>query len=210
MLRLLALTSFPLLVGLIVVADLFVLTLYGPKWQPSILPLQILIIFALRQTVGSPTTVVYNVLGRPDIGFKMGLAFLPFYFLSIWLGSSYGIVGVAVGVTFARTAFGFIQFTVIARLVKQSFRQILSPLVQPLLAAIILGTLLYGCRLLFSGFDMPAAARLALLVLLGGVIWFLLLARLFPLLFEEMLRVVDLLSCSLGARIRRVVQPVLV
>lgn len=209
MLRTLALASFPLLVGLLIVADLFVLTLYGPKWQPSILPLQILIIFALRQTVGSPAAVIYQAVGRPDIGFKMGLIFLPFYFLSIWLGSSYGIVGVALGVTVARTAYGMVQFAVVARLVKQAFWQLLAPMGQPLLAAGMMGLLVALCRIGLQNFGISAPAKLAVLVLFGGAVWVLLLARVFPVLLEEGLKVTDNLPRAVSSPIRRILKPVM-
>lgn len=207
MMRLLASTSCPLLIGLFVVADLFVLTFYGPKWQPTILPLRILIVFALRQTVGSPASVIYNVLGRPDIPFKSGLAFLPFYGVSIWLGSHYGIVGVAVGVTVARTVFGMIMFQVIAGLVGQTFRQILAPLAKPMLAAMILGVCVYGCRLVLEGRGMHGPLLLATLVCLGGLIWLALLLRFFAKLLDEMLQVVDLFSTGLGVKVRRAMEP---
>ena len=209
MLRLLALVSFPLLIGLLVVADLFVITLYGSKWQPSILPLQILILYALRQTVGSPSTVIYNVIGRPDIGFKMGLVFLPFYFCSIWVGSLYGIVGVAVGVTAARFGYGMIQFGVVARLTKQGFIELLKPMVEPLIAATCMGALLYGCRLLLVSLGVSGTSLLLVLIGLGGLLWSLLLLRIFTSSLEELLQVCDAFSSKLGAKVRRTVEPMM-
>jgi PST family polysaccharide transporter len=192
-----------------VVADLFVVTLYGPQWGPSVLPLQILIIFALRQTVGSPTTVIFNVVGRPDVAFKMGLFFLPFYALSIWLGCHWGIVGVAAGVTIARTAYGMIQFAVIARLVGQTFRDLLAPMAQPLMAATIMGVLVFGCRLLLSSLGISGPVLLLALIPIGGLIWLVLLLRVFTRSLEEMLQVCDALSSPLGARVRRTIEPMM-
>jgi len=209
MLRMLALASFPLLIGLLIVADLFVLTLYGPKWQPSILPLQILIVFALRQTVGSPSAVIYNVIGRPDIGFKMGLIFLPFYLLSIWSGSFYGIVGVALGVTFARTAFGMVQFAIVARLVKQTLWQLVTPMAQPLLAACMLGVLVGLCRMGLGQFAIPAPAELAILTCIGGAAWVIILGKLFPILLEEALDVFDYFPKAMSVGVRRLLKPVM-
>jgi O-antigen/teichoic acid export membrane protein len=209
MMRLLALASFPLLIGLLVVADLFVLTLYGPKWEASILPLQILIIYALRQSVGSSAAVIYNVVGRPDIGFKMGLTFLPFYGLSIWLGSFYGIVGVAVGVTAARTLYGVIQFAVVARLVGQTLTQLLANFGQPLLAAITLGFLVCGYRWLLYMAGVSGAILLGVLVLLGGITWIVLLVRLFPRMCEELVQMCESFSGEFGARVRRVMSPMM-
>lgn len=209
MLRLLSLLCFPLLLGLLLVADLYVRTVYGPKWENSILPLQILIIYALRQTIGSPATTVYNVTGRPDIGFKMGLAFLPFYVMSIWLGSHYGIVGVAAGVTIARTSFGMVQFAVVARLVGQTFGEMLRNFKQPAFAAGLFMLILIGCRILFSAFGASGPLLLALLVAAGGLVWLLLLTRLYPNLLDEILEVLDQLPTQPGRKLKRVLAPIL-
>ena len=209
MLRMLGLASFPLLIGLLLVADLFVLTIYGPQWTPSVVPLQIFIIYALRQTVGSPSTVIYQVVGRPDIGFKMGLLFLPFYFLSIWVGSFYGIIGVAAGVTVARTVYGMFQFGFVARLLGQTFRELVSPIGQPLAAACIMGGVVALVRLFMDSFQLPAAAKLGVLVLSGGAMWLVLLARFFPSLVEEGMTVTDHLPKAVGVAVRRLLKPLL-
>jgi O-antigen/teichoic acid export membrane protein len=209
MLRMLGLASFPLLIGLLLVADLFVLTLYGPQWTLSVVPLQILIIYALRQTVGSPSAVIYQVVGRPDIGFKMGLLFLPFYFLSIWLGSFYGIIGVAAGVTVARTVYGIIQFGFVARLLGETFWELVSPMGQPLAAACIMGGVVALGRMLLDSFQLPAAAELGILALLGGAAWLALLARFFPALLEEGMTVTDHLPSAISVAVRRLLKPLL-
>jgi PST family polysaccharide transporter len=208
MMRLLALASFPLLVGMFMVADLFVLTIYGPKWEPSVLPLRILIVYAMRQTIGSPAGVVFNVLGRPDVAFKLGLLFLPLYCLSIWVGSCYGIVGVAAGVTLARTSFGFVTFYVISRLLNDKYRNILLPLVRPLLAALAMGFSVLVFRFFLERSGLSAWALLVTLALCGVVVWLLLLARCFPELLQETLQVCDLLSIGFGRRLRVIIRPI--
>jgi O-antigen/teichoic acid export membrane protein len=197
------------LLGLLVVADLFIQTLYGPNWQPSVLPLQILTLFALRQTVGSPATVIYNVVGRPDIGLRMGLVFLPFYLLSIWLGSFHGIVGVASAVTIVRFIYGMIQFQVIARLVGGNLRALLSPMAQPFSAALLMATVVLACRWMLSAMGVASPLLLVLLILTGGLTWLLILLRIFPQSMHEILMLVDALSTRLGSQLRRFVLPLM-
>ena len=93
--RLIGVVSFPPLVGLIVVADVFILVLYGEKWIDAILPLRILLIYAMRFSVSTPIGDVFKAIGKPEIGFKIGLGVVPFYLFGIYLGSDYGIVGIA-------------------------------------------------------------------------------------------------------------------
>lgn len=204
MARLLAIVSFPLLIGMFVVADLFILTLYGAQWQESILPLRILIIFALRQTVGGPASVIYNVVGRPDLGMKFGLGFIPFYLLSIWLGSFYGIVGVAIGVTATRTIYGMIQFAIGAQLVQESLFDLLKELAQPASAAALMGAGVFIMRLVLEQIQMFQLANLVILVCVGGAFYFLILSTVYRNLLLDLITVVESLSKPLSRQLKRI------
>jgi PST family polysaccharide transporter len=202
MLRVLAIFSFPPLIGLFVTADIFIMVLYGPQWTGSIVPLQILIIYALRHSVGSPASVIYNVVGRPEVGLRYGLVFAPFYLLSIFIGSHYGIIGVAIGVTLSRSVFGFLQLWVGARLVGERFTELLSQLVSPLSAAAIMGAMIYMIKLVCAPLPIPKVILLSALILLGGVIWCVLAIKFFRQQWEEVLQVISALSPALGTRLR--------
>ena len=139
----------------------------------------------------------------------LGLIFLPFYLLSIWSGSFYGIVGVALGVTFARTAFGMVQFAIVARLVKQTLWQLVTPMAQPLLAACMLGVLVGLCRMGLGQFAIPAPAELAILTCIGGAAWVIILGKLFPILLEEALDVFDYFPKAMSVGVRRLLKPVM-
>lgn len=125
--------SFPILMWMLVVADYVVLTLYGEKWVDSILPFQILLIYAIRYSVGAPVGSVFKAIGRPDLNFKLGLFIIPFYIIGIWIGTGYGIIGVATGVTVVRTVFGLLSFWLGARVLKKPFAAIIRPLRMPFL-----------------------------------------------------------------------------
>jgi PST family polysaccharide transporter len=172
----LAIMSFPLLIGLFVLADEFVLTLYGEKWLGCVLPMRILIVFALRRAVGAPVTSIYDVMGRPDIGMKLAVLFIPFYLGSIWVGSLWGIVGVAAAVSIVRTLHGFLQFEVAARLLRESLIDLLKPLVPALTSSLAMGAIVYAAKVgLSSVAHIPAAASLAILVGVGAVTYLVLL-----------------------------------
>lgn len=202
MLRVLAITSFPPLIGLFVTADIFILVLYGPQWTGSVLPLQILIIYALRHSIGSPASVICNAVGRPEIGLRYGLAFVPFYLLSIFIGSRYGIIGVAIGVTLSRTIFGLLQLWVGARLVGERFTGLLSHLVSPLSAAAIMGVIIYLVKWVCAPLPIPKVILLSALMLLGGIIWCVLVIKVFRQQWEEVLQVISALSPAVGKRLR--------
>lgn len=194
MLRVLSVATFPLLIGLFVVADDFILTVYGSQWQQAILPLRILIIYALRYSVGSPAGVLFKAVGRTDITFKLGIYTIPFYLVSIWAGSYYGIVGVAVGVTLVRTTVGLISFELVARCLKTSFWKVIEPLVPAFMASCWMGGVVFLAKLLLNAL-LPESHLLNLvtLITLGGLTYFFLLRTFYHNLALDLVRVTALL-----------------
>ena len=191
MLRMLAIASFPLVVGMFVLAEEFILTLYGPKWIDCVLPVRILLIFSLRRAVGSPVTSLYDVMGRPDIGMKLAVVFIPFYLGSIWVGSAWGIVGIAAAVTIVRTLHGFLQFEVAARLLREPMRELLRPLSPVLSSSLLMGAVVYAAKLgLDSLFDLPAALGLIVLTAVGAVTYLVLLRTAYRELARDVLDLV--------------------
>lgn len=116
--RILSLITFPILFLLLILAEEFILGIYGAQWHESIIPFQILLIFAIRYSVSAPITAVFKSIGRTDIDLKVGLSMIPFYLFGIFIGNIYGIIGVAFGVTFVRTIFGFVNFIILSKILK--------------------------------------------------------------------------------------------
>lgn len=169
--------SFPCFVGLFVIADDFILVVYGPQWEASILPFRILLIFAMRYAINPPLGAYFQSIGRPDVTFKLGLVIVPFYLLGIWIGSFNGIVGVAVGVTIVRTVFGFVTFELVARFLKVRFIDILKPLATAFYASIIMGAIVFGEKMLLSQFLAENQLILLLVMVMTGILVYWLLLR---------------------------------
>ena len=68
-----ALITFPLMTGLLVVAEDFVLAVYGAKWIGLIRPLQILSLVGMYQSVGATVGWIYQSQGRTDLMFRWGI-----------------------------------------------------------------------------------------------------------------------------------------
>jgi PST family polysaccharide transporter len=201
--RILGIINFPLLIGLFVIADQFILAIYGPKWVDTILPLRILLVFALRHSVGAPSTVIFNAVGRPGLSLKWSAFFnIPLYLLCIVAGSRYGIVGVAVGVTFARTLSGFVQFWVTTRLIGGSFTHLMGVLAYPLSAAVLMGLLLVVTRLFIRQLSMNIYLELIICILVGGLAYLILLLLFFRPLLDDLLSLAENLNHSFGNRLR--------
>lgn len=180
MMGMLGTIAFPLLVGMFVVADDFVLVVYGPQWEEAVLPLRILLVYALRYAVNPPIGAYFQAIGRPDVNFKLGVSIVPFYLAAIWLGSRYGIVGIAAGVTIVRTGFGLIAFEIAARFIGIRFRDVVRPLVPALTASCLMGTMLFLLRDPVHGlYEGRHVVELLALIGIGGVLYVLIVRTLF-------------------------------
>jgi O-antigen/teichoic acid export membrane protein len=91
----LALIAFPLAIGLVLVADDFVLVALGAKWAGTIAPLRLLALYASIRSLAPLLAQVLNALGESRFAMFNNLAaalLLPAGFL---VGSRFGTVGVA-------------------------------------------------------------------------------------------------------------------
>jgi O-antigen/teichoic acid export membrane protein len=91
----LTLINFPLLIGLAVLAEPFVLVVYGKQWTNSILLIQILAFVAIFRSIGNPCGSLILAKGRPDLGFKWNLFILFVSPPAIYLSAQYSIYAVA-------------------------------------------------------------------------------------------------------------------
>jgi O-antigen/teichoic acid export membrane protein len=97
-LRLIAFVSAPVYLGLIAVAEPFVLLFLGARWQPVSDVLPILCILGVFYSISNPIGSLLLAKGKPSIGFWFNAVGLVAYGLAILLGSAWGVRGVAWGV----------------------------------------------------------------------------------------------------------------
>ncbi len=90
--RLLAGAVLPIAAALCVAAPDLIPVLFGSKWNDAILPFQIIAVYA---GVRCLWTDPFGALGRFDLSFWLGAATTVLSFFGIYLGTRYGLAGVA-------------------------------------------------------------------------------------------------------------------
>lgn len=93
----LAFVSFPLLLLLIVIASSLITFLFTNKWAESVPYFQILCVGGLAMCLQAVNANVVNALGKSALYFKWSIVKTFFLFLSIWIGSFYGMKGLLYG-----------------------------------------------------------------------------------------------------------------
>jgi len=164
-----SLVSFPMAVGVVVVAPVFVRGILGDEWLPMVTAMQILGIYGLLMSLTVAFHRLWKALGRPDYVSKIGFVRLIGIALLIFPASSrYGLEGVASSVLGAYLLLTIpLDVYLIKRTIGLDLRRLVYASGYPFLASLLMGVVVFAAReSLILGVP---AAELALLVALGVV-----------------------------------------
>jgi O-antigen/teichoic acid export membrane protein len=95
-----SLSTFPMLSGLALVAPELIPIVYGDKWAPAIVPMQLLCGAHMLYSLGTNVGAVYLAKGRPDLQLKFGLIALVWISVVVVATARFGLVAVAAGILF--------------------------------------------------------------------------------------------------------------
>jgi len=91
-----AVISFPLLGGLIYLANEFVHVVLSDKWQATVVPMQILAIMGLFKSISVQVPFLLNARGKPHLPVRIYLVSFLFLIPGFFIGAEYaGLIGVA-------------------------------------------------------------------------------------------------------------------
>jgi O-antigen/teichoic acid export membrane protein len=102
----LAAVVLPALFGLIAVAPDLIPLAFGSQWVPAVPVVQILGVWIMSRSLQTWNNSVMDAAGKPHISMILNATVLIALPPSIWLGSAYGIEGVAVAFSLSALIFG--------------------------------------------------------------------------------------------------------
>ncbi len=146
--RLIALVTFPLMIGLAVTAQPFIRLFLGARWMPVAGLLLVFGPLGAAESIYTTVGLIYNTQGRPDLRLRWTVFASTLYVLSFVVGLRWGILGVASSYAIVWTALMFPSFAIPFRLVGLSiktFVQALWPMMwYSLVMAVAAGGWLHG------------------------------------------------------------------
>jgi PST family polysaccharide transporter len=164
-----SLITFPIMLGLAVVAPEFIFAVLGEKWAPAIPLLQILCIVGAMQSIGATCGDIFLSQGRSDILFKWTLFFTPIIVGAFFLGIKWGTIGVAFCYSIV-TLLVCISFQIIAnRMINLSTSRFLSALFPAAKWSIVMAAAVLFTQHLLKYSDLSYLTRFFVLVFLGIV-----------------------------------------
>jgi len=176
--RALSLLMFPATLGLAVVADDLIAVVLGPKWLSSVVPLRILAVYAAARSITTIFSPLLNVRGQSRFVMWNNLLATLYFVPGFYLGSRWGIVGIALVWPFL---FPFVAIPLFFRMCKQvglSLRAYTASL-RPALS----GSLIMVICLLILKSALPLHApylRLLIEIVTGAAIYCTVVAVLYP------------------------------
>ncbi len=162
-----SLISFPIFFGLACVAPPFIYLLFGEKWIASVLPLQIMCVSGIFRLQLKVVTIVMNAMGKVKIETALRFIALILLIIGCWVGSKWGINGVAAAVTIVSGILSVAVTMYFSRLTKLGFFVLLGPQAMPCAASIFMyATVLLVQSWIFGG-DVYSFSALVSSVALG-------------------------------------------
>ncbi|GBE06031.1 lipopolysaccharide biosynthesis protein WzxC [bacterium BMS3Abin10] len=163
-------TTFPMVLGLWVIAPSAVYAVLGEKWAGVIPIFQVLCILGLTQSIATNTGWIFLSQGRTDIRLKLQIAFSTLFITSFIIGIHWGAMGVAVCYTVASLLATPIQFQVAGRLINMTFRDIVHAVASVFGCAVVMSVLVLGLGYVLPA-NWPHWAYLAVQVPFGIVVY---------------------------------------
>lgn len=195
MMGLLSLLCFPIFIGLLAMANELLPVVFGEKWNRSIIPLQIIIGFTLIRSLVSPAGQIVLAMGRPNIEFKFNLIQVPLLLIAVLIGASYGIIGVAIGMSLVVGIMGLIFLRISIGLIDLNFEGMLKVIFPALVSSLLMFFLVLALRYIMINLGYKSYQVLLGCIPSGTVIYFLTLLIFFRGSFQMLWSVfVDVLG----------------
>ncbi len=182
-----AFITFPLMVGLFVVAEYFILTVYGKKWIMVVPILKILCVVGLVQSVTTTTGWIFNSQGKTNIQFRWAIFTSIFRCVSFVIGLRWGVLGIANTYMIGTLILMAPSLILAGNVINLSFKNMTKALLPILFISVFMGVCVYGLRLLLSNLNLHHIVCLVILSVFGGGIYVALAIGFKTQPFKEML-----------------------
>jgi len=141
-----ALVTFPMMVGLWVVAEPFVLSVFGPKWALAVPLIKILAPIGMVQSVAATVGAIYQAKGRTDVMFRWGGALGVILVAAFAVGLRWGIIGVAVAYAVATMIIAAPSFAIPFRFIGLRLGDLAATLSRPLIGSLLMAAVVLAIR----------------------------------------------------------------
>ncbi|MEH7308644.1 teichuronic acid biosynthesis protein TuaB [Neobacillus drentensis] len=190
MTKLLSLVSFPILMGLTAVSNVFIITIFGQKWLDAVPVLQIMALVGILRVLMNPNGSVILAKGKANIAFYWDAAVLVVYGASLWMAVMTNKLEV---VAWTYAGVSLVNFLVgrwlLNWLIQLRFRQYLKSISVPFLLSLLITAIAFCLKKIsVNYFTQSSIWPLIFSVGISGVVYILLLYKLYPNFFLRIVK----------------------
>lgn len=143
--------NFPLYITIALLAEPLILVVFGEKWMASIIILQILSIWAMLRSIINPMASLQMAMGKTYMGFWWNLGLFFFVPAMVYLGSFWGLEGVAYTLMTMQAFLVLAAWYFMVRsLCGAGFKEYFGQMVKPFMFALIGGFVTYGSGIILT------------------------------------------------------------
>lgn len=172
--KMLSYIIFPLMVGMMSVADNMTIALYSEKWLPIVPFIYIVCIEAMISVVGTVTLQAIKSYGRSDLMLKMEFIKKPIMLVSLLIAMKFGIYAIALTLPLNTILELIINGSVVKRLIGYNLKSQLFDCIPALCYSIIMGIISYSI-----GYIECNLIVLLILQIVGGFFAYMILSIIF-------------------------------
>jgi O-antigen/teichoic acid export membrane protein len=142
--RVIALLTFPMMIGLSILAEPAILAVYGEKWQEAVGIVQVLCFSALAQSIYFTGGWIFLSRGRTDIILRWGIYTTFVRVVGVFVGAQWGLMGVAWAYFLGTYVFiCYPTWSSAGRLLSLGFKALIKNVAGPFYCAVSMGLLLW-------------------------------------------------------------------
>lgn len=167
-----SLISFPLMMGLFVIAPEFVKVVYGPRWEPVTVLIRIFCFCGMFQSIGTTIGNIFLSQGRSDLQFKLQLLGTTIVIFSTLFGLQWGVNGVALCYSLQSVIWVHATFQIGNRLIGLKYKVFYSSLKKGFLISFVL---LFAMFLIKSFMSSYSVESFVVLIIASPIIYFIIL-----------------------------------
>ncbi|MEO0727388.1 MAG: lipopolysaccharide biosynthesis protein [Bacteroidota bacterium] len=142
--RTVAFISFPAMIGCGVLREPLVIAVLGEQWVEMVPLIGVFSVLGALQSLATLNGSVFLATGATRLQLKLGLVTKGFVLLALWLGLSYGLIGIAIAYALSSILIMIPEFYYTARLLEIDPFKLLQRPARSLLVALIMGGLVFG------------------------------------------------------------------
>lgn len=164
---------FPVMIGLLITAPELIQVVFGEKWKDTIFVLQVLSVAGFIQAISTNNSVLYLSKGRTDVQLKMSLLSLFIIAVALYIGTRWGINGVAIGYTMASFVIIYPSLRIPYGIINLKIYRLLLMLKEVFLISAIMGIPTFMVAYLLRSYGIAPLFILTSSVLTGIVVYIL-------------------------------------